>query len=245
MKYKCICAYDGTNYHGFQCQDNAKTVQAEIERVLNIYLNDDIKILFCSRTDAGVHAYGQVFQFVTSKELDEGKFLYNINNLINKDIAIKSIEAVDDEYICRYNVKEKHYRYIINRDMRNIFLRNYSYMCPYKLDINLMKEVAGKYLGTHNFESFNTTPLTDKPDQVRTIYKIDIKEEGDLIVIDYYGDGFLKNMIRILTGMMIDVARGNKKIEVIDKMLNEPSKTYSRYNVTGCGLYLIEIKYNE
>ena len=245
MKYKVICKYDGSNYSGFQSQINAPSVQDEIERCLSIFLKEPVKILLCSRTDAKVHALGQVFQFRYEQDINRDAFIYNLNNLLNDDIRFIDIEQVAEDFHCRKNIEYKHYRYLIDTDKNDVFMRNYAYLCPYRLDFDKLVEGSKIFIGKHDFTSYNATPIDLIPDQVREIYKIDIRKEDDLIIIDYYGDGFLRYMIRLITGMLIEYARGHYELDYLKKMLDEPSKDYNRYNVTGAGLYLVEVVYKQ
>lgn len=243
MRYKVTLAYDGNNYVGFQSQKNGLAIQDVIEKALKIIFKEDIRIVMASRTDAGVHAKGQVFHFDTNKKKDTYKLKGSINALIPKDIHIIEVKNVSDKFHARYSVKSKTYEYLINTGEYDVFLDGYAYQCFYKLDIDLMKKAAKLFLGTHDFSSFNTTPYKDKENQVRTISEFIIIKKKDLLTIRITGDGFLRNMVRIIVGSLIDLGRGQKSIDDIKKMLDEPCKNTKRYNITGNGLYLVKIRY--
>lgn len=243
MRYKVTLAYDGNNYVGFQSQKNGLAIQDVIEKALKIIFKEDIRIVMASRTDAGVHAKGQVFHFDTNKKKDTYKLKGSINALIPKDIHIIEVKNVNDKFHARYSVKSKTYEYLINTGEYDVFLDGYAYQCFYKLDIELMKKATKLFLGTHDFSSFNTTPYKDKENQTRTISEFKIIKKKDLLVIRITGDGFLRNMVRIMVGTLIDLGRGQKSIDDIKKMLDTPSKNTKRYNITGNGLYLVKIKY--
>lgn len=244
MRYKVVCAYDGSNYAGFQSQINAKAIQDMIENVLSKYFNQSIKIIFASRTDAGVHAYGQVFHFDIDKKLDED-CLYHFNQMLPNDIIFKTIDAVTDDFHARCNIKQKHYRYVINIDNLDIFNRNYAYFCPFKLDLELLKAAAKLFIGEHNFEAFNSTPLSMIPDQTKMVDDIKISTSKNYIYLDFYGKSFMRYMIRMMVGMMVEVARGKVAITEITRRLEEPSKDrYHRYSIDGRGLFLVSIEYN-
>ena len=243
MRYKVTLAYDGNNYVGFQSQKNGLAIQDVIEKALKIIFKEDIRIVMASRTDAGVHAKGQVFHFDSDKKKDTYKLKGSINALIPKDIHIIEVKNVSDKFHARYSVKSKTYEYLINTGEYDVFLDGYAYQCFYKLDVELMKKASKLFLGTHDFSSFNTTPYKDKENQTRTISEFKIIKKKDLLVIRITGDGFLRNMVRIMVGTLIDLGRGQKSIEDIKKMLAIPSKNTKRYNITGNGLYLVKIKY--
>ena len=230
MRYKVTLAYNGNNYVGFQSQINGPSIQDNIEQALKKIFKQDIRIIMASRTDAGVHAYGQVFHFDCDREMDSYKLKGAINALTNKDIHV-------------LDVKNKTYKYLINVGEYDVFLDGFAYQCFYKLDIDLMKKGAEIFLGTHDFSSFNTTPYEIKKDQVRTISEFKITRKKDLLTITVTGDGFLKNMVRIMVGSLIDLGRGQKSLKEIEDMLEHPNKKTRRYNITGSGLYLVKIRY--
>lgn len=243
MRYKVTLAYNGNNYVGFQSQINGPSIQDNIEQALKKIFKQDIRIIMASRTDAGVHAYGQVFHFDCDREMDSYKLKGAINALTNKDIHVLDVKKVSDKFHARFNVKNKTYKYLINVGEYDVFLDGFAYQCFYKLDIDLMKKGAEIFLGTHDFSSFNTTPYEIKKDQVRTISEFKITRKKDLLTITVTGDGFLKNMVRIMVGSLIDLGRGQKSLEEIEDMLEHPNKKTRRYNITGSGLYLVKIRY--
>ena len=244
MRYKVTVAYDGNNYAGFQSQINALAIQDVIESCIEKIFKEKIRIIMSSRTDAGVHAKGQVFHFdspIIKEDLE--KLRYSFNCLLPKDIHINKIEKVSENFHARFSVKEKTYEYIINDGEYDVFLNGYAYQCHYNLDLDLMKKGAALLLGEHDFTSFNTSSLKEYPNQVRTISKFEIKRTKGLIVIRVTASGFLRNMVRIMVGTLIDLARGQKDIKEVKNMLDHPSKATRRYNADPAGLYLINIKY--
>lgn len=243
MRYKVTLAYNGNNYVGFQSQINGLAIQDVIEKALKIIFKEDIRIIMASRTDKGVHAKGQVFHFDTDKKMDTYKLKGAINALVPNDIHIIKVEKVSNNFHARFNVKNKTYEYLINIGEYDVFLDGFAYQCFYKLDIDLMKKGAKLFLGTHDFSSFNTTPYKDKPDQVRTISEFKITKSKNLLKIKVTGDGFLRNMVRIMVGTLLDLGRGQKTLDDIRDMLENPSKSTRRYNIDGNGLYLIKIRY--
>ena len=243
MRYKVTVAYDGNNYAGFQSQINALAIQDVIEGVLEKIFREKIRIVMSSRTDAGVHAKGQVFHFDSDIKKDLGKLKYSFNCLLPKDIHVIDVKNVTEKFHSRFSVKNKTYEYIINVGEYDVFLDGYAYQCHYKLDLDLMKKGANLFIGTHDFTSFNTSSLKDYPNQVRTISEFKIIKKKDLIIIRVTSTGFLRNMVRIMVGTLIDLSRGQKSIKEVKNMLDNPSKSTRRYNADPHGLYLIKIRY--
>lgn len=243
MRYKVTLAYDGNNYLGFQSQPHKKTIQDEAEKALKQIFSLETKIIMASRTDAGVHAKGQVFHFDIDKSVDPFKLKGSMNALLPKDIHVLDVKKVSEKFHARFSVKSKTYEYIINNGEYDVFLKGYAYQCFYKLDLDKMIECSKLFLGTHDFSSFNTSTYLEKPDQHRTISEFKITKKKDLIKIRVTGDGFMRNMVRILVGTLIDVSRGKKDIEDVRYMLENPDKSTKRYNASPNGLYLVKIRY--
>ena len=243
MRYKVTMSYDGNNYAGFQSQINALAIQDVIEECIYKIFKEKIRIVMSSRTDAGVHAKCQVFHFDSDKKRDLNKLKYSFNCLLPKDMHVLKVEEVSNDFHARFSVKEKTYEYIINEGEYDVFLNGYAYQCFYHLDIDLMKKGAELYLGEHDFTSFNTSSLKDYPNQVRDIKEFKITKKKDLIIIRVTSSGFLRNMVRIMVGTLIDLGRGNKTLDDIKDMLEHPNKTTRRFNADPHGLYLVNIKY--
>lgn len=243
MRYKVVCSYDGRNYAGFQSQKNALAIQDVIEDVLFKIFHEKIRIIMSSRTDAGVHAKYQVFHFDSNQEKDLGKLKYSFNSLLPKDIHVSDIKKVSEKFHARYSVKKKTYEYLINVGEYDVFLDGYAYQCFYKLDLDLMKKGAKLFEGTHDFSSFNTSSLKQYPNQVRNIYEFKITKKANIIKITVTSTGFLRNMVRIMVGTLIDLGRGLKTLDDIKDMLERPQKNTRRFNADPNGLYLKKIFY--
>lgn len=243
MRYKVTCAYDGTNYAGFQSQKNALAIQDVLEMALKKLYKQDIRIIIASRTDAGVHAYGQVFVYDNEKQLSLYNIKTGLNTFLPNDIHINEIEVVRDDFHPRYHEKEKTYEYLINLGEFDPLLINRAYQSTYILDLEKMKKCAELFIGTYDFGSFNTSSYEEYPNQVRTIRVFKLKVKKDLLTITVTGNGFLRNQIRIMVGTLIEVGRGKKTIKDVKDMLKHPNKTTKRYNITPSGLYLKSIKY--
>lgn len=243
MRYKVIVAYDGNRYAGFQSQKNALTIQDVIEDTLYKIFRERIRIVMSSRTDAGVHAKGQVFHFDSDKKKDLYKLKYSFNCLLPKDIHVIDVKLVSEKFHSRFSVKNKTYEYLINVGEYDVFLDGYAYQCHYDLDVDLMKKGAALLVGTHDFTTFNTSPLKEYPNQIRTITEFKITKKKGIIKIRVTATGFLRNMVRIMVGTLMDLGRGQKTLNDIKEMLNNPNKTTRRYNADPNGLYLIKIRY--
>ncbi|MBQ5444325.1 MAG: tRNA pseudouridine(38-40) synthase TruA [Erysipelotrichaceae bacterium] len=243
MRYKVTLAYDGKNYAGFQSQTNAVAIQDIVEKAIERVFGEKIRIVMSSRTDAGVHALGQVFHFDSDKEKEEGKLKFSLNSLLPDDIHVMEVKQVSRDFHARYSVKKKTYEYLINIGEYDVFLKGRAYQCFYKLDVDLMKEGAKLFLGEHDFTSFNTSSLKEYPNQVRNITEFSITRKKDLLKIKVTSSGFLRNMVRIMVGTLIDLGRGKKSLDDVKNMLENPSKTTRRYNADPNGLYLVKIFY--
>ncbi len=243
MRYKVTCAYNGLNYVGFQKQKNGLAVQEVFEDKLKVIFGQEIKIYMASRTDSGVHAYEQVFHFDSDKEINVFRLKGSLNGLLPKDIHVSNVEMVDEEFHSRFSVKSKTYEYHINIGEYNVFYKGLAYYCPFTLDYSLIDEALGLFIGEHDFGSFNTSPYDLYPDQKRKIYRFDYEIKDDLLIFTIEGNGFLRHMVRMIIGTIIDLARHKKTIDDIKNMIANPNKSNRRFNIDPNGLYLKKIRY--
>ncbi len=241
---KATLSYDGTRYNGWQRQKNSKnTIQEVIEKVISEVLDENIEIIASGRTDAGVHANGQVINFKTENNLNIDELRDIINTNLPNDISFNKIEEVDNKFHSRYNVKSKVYVYkILNSKIHDPFLRKYIYQYTKELDINKMIEASKLFLGTHDFKGFSSGKKTKKS-TIRTIYDIDIKIEGNEISIFYHGDGFLYNMVRIMTGTLLEIANGNLDKNCITEIFDNQIRSEAGFTVPPHGLFLLKVIY--
>ncbi|MCL1632422.1 tRNA pseudouridine(38-40) synthase TruA [Sporolactobacillus sp. CPB3-1] len=212
-KIKCTVAYDGTQFHGYQVQPGKRTVQREIEKVLTrMHHGRTVKIVASGRTDAGVHALGQVFHFETMLNIPEERWAMALNSMLPDDIHIWRSEFVSDQFHARYDVKKKEYRYrLLTRPEPDLFRRTYTMHVAQPLDLAAMNQAAAAVVGTHDFSCF-CAANTNVKDKVRTVYHISIsKADNDETVIRIIGSGFLYQMVRIITGTLLDI--GMHKLE--------------------------------
>lgn len=239
---KLTIEYDGSSYSGWQTQRRGiKTIQRTIEEVLEKILSQKVKLIASGRTDAGVHALGQVANFKTHSSIPTHKLLHALNSLLPKDIAIKKVEDVDINFHSRFCARSKIYRYtILNSKVPSPFLNKRAFFYPYPLDINLMRREAKKLLGRHNFGVFyNSDKIKRK--SVRTIKKIHILKEKNLIHIEIEADGFGYGMVRNIVGVLLQIGR-KKSIDIKD-LLKSKTKPSGYFKVPAEGLYLVKVKY--
>ena len=241
---KMTIRYDGSRYKGFQrLKDNNMTIQGKIEDVLSKIVNENIEIIGSGRTDMGVHAYGQVANFKTNSNLSIEKMKSYLYEYLPEDIVITNIEEVSERFHSRYNAKSKVYLYkIYNNKFHDPFLRKYTTHITKKLDIELMKEASKYFIGEHDFTSFASSK-SKKKSNVRTIYSINIIENNGLIEIYFEGNGFLYNMVRIMTGALIDVGHKKMTPEDIKLMLEQKDRTKASDTAPAKGLYLYKVNY--
>lgn len=243
MRYRATVRYDGTSYNGWQIQPNGITIQEVIQNALRNLTQQNVSVTAAGRTDAGVHSYGQVFHFDCDKEFKD--VARAINSQLPDDIRIVSCERVNDDFHSRFDAKWKHYRYIINTGEYDPVRRNHEWQLNEKFDVEVMRKVAEVFCGEHDFTSFNATKLAEMENQVRTIYRIDVTEKDDRVILDFYGNGFLRHMVRMLTGTIAEAGRGRITVDEIRSMLDSKDKTAVHYNAPACGLYLMEIGYDD
>ena len=247
MRYLATVSYRGTAYCGWQKQTISKlpSIEESIESVISRLFNKTTKIYGSGRTDAGVHAHGQTFHFDTEKEIDEYKFLHSLNELLPDDIKVSKIEKVDAEFHARFNALQKSYKYKIkNSKVSDPFSSDLEYTLGQPLDIEKMVEASKIFEGTHNFQNF-TSKEEDDAGFVRTIYSIKITKENDHIVILMTGNGFMRYMVRMIVGNLIQVGLGKLSIEEIVKNLESSERKPSSYKAPAYGLYLEEVSYKK
>ncbi len=245
MKLLCCVTYKGTNYLGWQKQPGCPTIQGEIEKVLSQILNTEINIQGSGRTDAGVHAENQYFHFETEKAIDLERLRYSANCLLPKDIFIKSISEVNDNFHARYSAKGKSYSYKIRFGERNPLSDDLETNIPYELDGNLLTKSLKKFIGTHNFADF-TSKEEDEENFIRTITEAStyFDERNDTFEIAFIGNGFMRYQIRFMVGTALAVAAGKENENYIDYHLSDKKKReIVSYKADPQGLYLVDVLY--
>lgn len=241
---KLTIEYDGKCYNGWQKQPNKLNIQGEIERAIYNITKEEVDLIGSGRTDAGVHALGQVANFKTNSEISIEKLPLAINSQLKNSIVIKEAEEVDERFHSRYNSKHKTYRYIINNSKCGTAIyRNLEYSYPFKLDAEKMKQASKYFEGEHDFKAFKSSGTSSK-NSVRTIYKAIVKQEGEKIIIELTGNGFLYNMVRIISGTLLDVGLGKIRPEEIPEIIESKDRQRAGKTLPAHGLYLVEVKYD-
>ena len=239
---KLTIQYDGTRYCGWQKQPNSSGIQGTIEYAIYEITKEKVNITGSGRTDAGVHALGQVANFKTSSSIPANRIPDALNAKLPKDISIINCQEVSEDFHSRYSATGKIYRYLIyNKPYRSPLYKDTSYHVRYDLDIQKMRSEAKSLLGIHEFKGFMSSGSSVK-DTVRTIHNITIEESGDLIVLEVEGNGFLYNMVRIIVGTLVDIGRGR-----IDKSMEEIIASQDRgeagHTAPAHGLFLKKVHY--
>lgn len=239
---KLTIEYDGANYAGWQCQ-RVKTIQATIEKAIKKIIHERVKLIGSGRTDAGVAALAQVANFKTNSDLPAWKIVRALNAVLPDDIAvIKAEEAGLDFHSC-FSAKSKVYRYtILNRPYKSALLRDRAYHIRYPLNLRLMQKEARALLGRHNFKSFQASDKKERT-SVRTIKRLKLRRDGNLIHIDIEADGFLYNMVRNIAGTLIEIGRGKLPPGSLHRIISAKNRRLAGPTAPPKGLCLLEVKY--
>ena len=244
QRFKCILSYDGSGFSGYQVQPNKRTVQSEVEAVLaKMHKGQLVKVVASGRTDAGVHAKGQVIHFDSPLSITDEKWGIALNSLLPEDIADQSVEKVSDSFHARYDTIGKEYRYSLYLSaMRDPFQRKYAYQYPYRLNFTAINEASNYLLGTHDFTSF-CSAKTEVEDKVRTIESIELTLVSDHLTFRFNGNGFLYNMVRILVGTLLEVGAGDRNPAELEAILAKKDRSFAGKTAPPQGLYLWKVFY--
>lgn len=242
MRYLMTFSYDGSKFFGYQKQPDVRTIQEELERVLTLINNKQVLVSASGRTDALVHALNQKAHFDLDINITPEKLKMAINSLVDRSIYIKDVEVVDDSFHARFNVKKKEYIYKINVGEYNPLEKDYVFQYNKELDISSMKK-ALKYLeGTHDFKSL-TKANNLKDDYVRTIYKTNLKKDGDIITLSFVGSGFLRYMVRNMVGLLLEIGEGKRDYHCVIDILEAKDRCKAGITAHPEGLYLSNVFY--
>ena len=244
MNYKLVLQYDGTKLNGWQKQGNTdNTIQGKLEAILERMYGQYVEIHGSGRTDAGVHAFGQVANFHASENFSLEEIKSTLNEYLSKDIRVLKVDTVDERFHARLTAKAKTYEYRIdNAEVADVFQRKYVMREENPLNLETMREAAGYLVGTHDFKTFCANKKMKKS-TVRTIYSIGIEENNGIVSIKYRGNGFLYNMVRILTGTLIEVGRGMRNPEEMKEIIDAQERGAAGFTAPAQGLYLVEVEY--
>ena len=245
MRYKCIVAYDGYDYYGYQAQKHeSRTIQNTIEEALKKMFKKDIIIYASGRTDRKVHALGQVFHFDYDNNITQEAILKGLNSFLPSDIKILKVNKVRDDFHARYDVKKKQYLYIIeNSKIINPFYSRYVTYIKEEINIERLKQAATYFIGHHDFKNFTTNNEKEIANFEKDIYKIKITKNKQTIKILFEGSGFLRYMVRMIVGALIVVATEKKDFNYIKKLIDLQSIEKCSYKAEPQGLYLKKVFY--
>jgi tRNA pseudouridine38-40 synthase len=240
---KLTIEYDGKDFNGWQKQPDRLNIQGEIEKAIEEITGEKVDLTASGRTDAGVHSLGQTANFKTDSKIPTEKFAKAINSRLKKSIVIKSAEEVDEKFHSRYSVKSKTYRYIINNSENGTAIyRGLEYHVPMKLDYEKMNEAIKYFIGEHDFKAFKASGTSSKS-SVRKILDGSVRKEGERVIIEVTGTGFLYNMVRIISGTLLDVGLGKIKPEDIPSIIESKDRTKAGKTLPAHGLYLLQVNY--
>ncbi|TKI57870.1 tRNA pseudouridine(38-40) synthase TruA [Brevibacillus antibioticus] len=242
-RLRCVLAYDGTDFSGFQVQPDQVTVQGEIEAALNRVTGEDIQVSGSGRTDAGVHARGQVIHFDTSSNIPMDKWRFVLNNQLPDSIVIRTVEEVDASFHARFDVQVKEYRYCINNNpVADVFRHRYADHVRFPLDVDAMQQAAHYLVGEHDFTSF-CSAKTYVEDKVRTVYGLTVEKIGDEVWVTCRGNGFLYNMVRIIVGTLVEVGQGKRSPTELREILAACDREKAGKTAPAKGLTMWEVVY--
>ena len=242
--FRIIIQYEGTRYQGWQKQNSSEnTLQGKFEQLLSRMAGEPVQIHASGRTDAGVHAYGQVANFHMDTRLTPVELMEQINSYLPEDVAVISCVEAAPRFHSRLNAVSKTYRYrILNSDVPHVFDRKFVWQYSDRLDLEKMRRAAGILCGTHDFASFTSTKKSKKS-TVRTITDIRIEKVGDEVQLTFEGDGFLFHMVRILTGTLVEVGSGKRDVSDMETLLTAGKRELAGPLVPAKGLALMEVRY--
>ncbi len=243
--FKIKIQYDGTKYQGWQRQISTEnTIQGKLESLLSKMCGDTVEMQGAGRTDAGVHALGQIanFHIVTDKTATE--IMQYMNQYLPQDISVISCEEVGERFHARLNAKGKHYQYCVWNSLKKpVFKRNYTHQVPETLDIAAMEKAILFLVGTHDYQSF-TSAKKGKKSTVRRIDSIEIEQKNEELLFHFKGDGFLYHMVRIMMGTLVEIGLGIRKAEDVPGILAARDRSKAGHLIPAKGLTLVEVTYD-
>jgi len=241
---KLTIEYDGTAFHGWQIQPGLRTIQGVIKERIAQITQGEVNLIGAGRTDAGVHAFGQVANFQTESFIELIALQRGLNSLLSPDIVIKGIEEVEEGFHARFSARSKIYEYhILNRSYPSALLRAYAWFIPHQLDLASMERCGRLLIGSHDFSSFRASG-DESRHSVREVIRLEIeRRQGDLIVIVIEANAFLREMVRSIVGTLVDVGRGKTTLEEFEKIFQARDRRQAGMTAPAQGLFLVEVKY--
>lgn len=242
--FKLTIEYDGTEFSGWQIQNNYRTIQEEIEKAISVMTKQKITLTGSGRTDAGVHALAQIANFICDTNLKPDSFFRGLNSLLPKDIIIKQCEEINENFHSRYDAKSKLYRYkILNRELPPAIGRNYAWFIKRPLDFNAMKEAVLLLVGTKDFKAFEASG-SPKKTSTRTVLRAELtKEKDNVIQFEIEANGYLRFMVRNIVGALVSVGLGKLKPSDIKIILDSKDRRKAPATAPPHGLFLVKVKY--
>ena len=250
MNYKLLLQYDGTDFHGWQIQDERRTVQGELTHALSLIEGRSVNVHGSGRTDAGVHAEGQVASVDIQREITTAKLRAAVNGNIGRDVRVLAVDVVAADFHARYSALEKTYVYrIVNGPVISPFWWRYAHHDARRLDLESMKEAGELFCGEHDWTAFSAAQ-SDVEDRVRTVTRVEILERADersrgsLIEIRVSASGFLRYMVRAMAGTLMAVGRGELDRDAISEALQTGIRPTAAVTAPACGLTLMSVRYD-
>lgn len=250
MNYKLLIQYDGSDFHGWQVQENARTIQGELERVIGALEGAPVKVAGSGRTDAGVHAEGQVANVKLNRSWTPEKLRNAINGNLWRDIRIINVEKADDDFHARFSARGKTYAYrVVNAPVMSPFWRRFALHETRPLDLARMTEASRFLLGEHDWTAFSSA-LSESEDKVRTVMDCRVESIWDkragmnIIEFQVRANGFLRYMVRSIMGTLLEVGRGEKDTDVVLSALSNGDRKLAGQTAQACGLTLVKVDYS-
>jgi tRNA pseudouridine38-40 synthase len=244
VNIKLTLEYDGTNYHGWQIQPQGESIQSVLERAVSTFLGTATRVTGSGRTDAGVHALGQVANFLSSREFDRHRILRGLNALTPPDITITDAEIVSDSFDARRDGRSRVYEYrILNRSTPSPFHLNRAWHVHEPLDLDAMRRAIACLVGEHDFSSFRASGC-DAAHPVRKVYGTSLEQYGELLVYNVEATAFLRHMVRNIVGTLVEIGRGSRAPQSFSQLLEARDRIQAGPTAPACGLYLIAVKYD-
>ena len=248
MNFKLTIQYDGTDFHGWQMQDNLRTVQGELTQALSLINNSDVVVHGSGRTDAGVHAEGQVASVKLLREISPNKLRAAINGNVEKDLRVTEVATVDDNFHARFSATGKTYVYrIVNGPVLSPFWLRFAHHEARPLDCDRISDAAKRFVGTHDWTAFSSAQ-SEAEMKTRTVTGMDVLEledprAGRLIEISATADGFLRYMVRSIVGTLLAVGRGEMDVELVERAIARGDRSLVAATAPACGLTLLSVRY--
>ena len=245
-RYKAIISYDGTKYVGWQRQKNGLSIQEVLETAMQKVLGCEVECTASGRTDAGVHAEGQVIHFEVETAIPADKIPFSVNNYLPDDISMLACDFAPKGFNARFSAKKKTYRYSIYYSRFPLpMLEHTHYRSTVPMDVDAMKEAAKKLVGTHNFKCFMAAGSNIKDKTTRTMYSVDVERNGNVVTITVCGNGFLYNMVRIMAGTLYYVGIGKLTVQDVGRILANKDRTMAGKTLPAKGLCLVSVEYGD